>query len=218
MVTLAKRLKEAREMAGLSQSQVARRVGVEQSTYARYESGTRSPNPQLLSKIANVLGVSVDWLLGRSESPTPPVAPHSGLEGAVSIPVLGSIHAGDAAWAEQVPEGWLEVPAEILPGKGEYFALRVKGDCFGVGQNPIHDGYIVIVRRQPTVENGEIAVVYWPDQDEAVLRRVERKDGQVVLRADNPAYPVEVVRNRDLTILGKVVGFFGRPSAAKDVM
>lgn len=172
----------------------------------------------MLTRLASVLGVSVDWLLGKADHPFTSAHNMPSRKNLVAIPVLGTIHAGDPVWAEQIPEGWLDVPEEILPGKGEYFALRVKGDCFSVGRNPIHEGYIVIVRRQPTVENGEIAVVYWPDQDEAVLRRVERRDGQVILRADNPAYPVEVVRNRDLTILGKVVGFFGRPSVAKDVM
>lgn len=60
-------LKAAREALGLSQKEVAERIGVANSTYSLYESGNREPNVQTIKKIAAVLNVSADRLLGLPE-------------------------------------------------------------------------------------------------------------------------------------------------------
>ena len=57
-------LKYAREQKGLSQKEVSEKIGVAKSTYSLYESGNREPNVQTIKKIADVLGVSADELLG----------------------------------------------------------------------------------------------------------------------------------------------------------
>lgn len=60
-------LKKARLNNGLSQAQLAELLGVAKSTYSMYESGKREPNIQTIRKIADILGVSVDELLGMDE-------------------------------------------------------------------------------------------------------------------------------------------------------
>lgn len=62
-------LKLAREQKGLSQKDVAEKIGVAKSTYSLYESGNREPNVQIIKKIANVLDVSADELLGIDAEP-----------------------------------------------------------------------------------------------------------------------------------------------------
>lgn len=62
-------LKLAREQKGLSQKDVAEKIGVAKSTYSLYESGNREPNVQTIKKIANVLDVSADELLGIDTEP-----------------------------------------------------------------------------------------------------------------------------------------------------
>lgn len=131
----------------------------------------------------------------------------------VRIPILGRIHAGDPHWAEQHVEGWTTITAERARS-GEFFALRVTGDCMAPAR--IMPGDIVIVRRQPTVEDGEIAVVWWNGEDEAHLRRVRRVDKQVLLTADNPAYPPVLLPPAKVTILGKVVEVRIEPKPAGD--
>ena len=59
-------LKKARENIGLTQSQVADRLGISDGTYKNYEQGKREPNNTLLSKIADLYEVSTDYLLGRT--------------------------------------------------------------------------------------------------------------------------------------------------------
>ena len=63
-------LKYARECKGLSQKEVAENIGVAKSTYSLYESGGREPNVQTIKKIADVLNVSADDLLGLNDVPT----------------------------------------------------------------------------------------------------------------------------------------------------
>lgn len=63
-------LKFAREKRGYSQKDMAESIGVAKSTYSLYESGNREPNVQTIKKIADVLNVSADELLGIEEPST----------------------------------------------------------------------------------------------------------------------------------------------------
>lgn len=62
-------LKIARERKGLSQKDIAEGIGVAKSTYSLYESGNREPNVQTIKKIADMLNVSADELLGLEDEP-----------------------------------------------------------------------------------------------------------------------------------------------------
>ena len=73
-------LKWAREQKGLSQKDVAEKIGVAKSTYSLYESGNREPNVQTIKKIADVLGVSADELLGIDTDTTTLAAHFDGNE------------------------------------------------------------------------------------------------------------------------------------------
>lgn len=73
-------LKIAREQRGLSQKDVAEKIGVAKSTYSLYESGNREPNVQTIKKIADVLDVSADELLGIPSIPTTRAAHFDGTE------------------------------------------------------------------------------------------------------------------------------------------
>lgn len=58
-------LREARRISGMTQKEVAQKVGVARSTYALYETGERSPDVEVVKKLAEVLGVSGDYLIGN---------------------------------------------------------------------------------------------------------------------------------------------------------
>ena len=73
-------LKIARERIGISQKELAEKVGVAKSTYSLYESGNREPNVQTIKKIADILNVSADELLGISDEPTTIAAHFDGSE------------------------------------------------------------------------------------------------------------------------------------------
>lgn len=109
------------------------------------------------------------------------------------IPIIGTVTAGQPILAFENIDG-------SLPWDGDpsCFALRVRGDS--MIEAGIFDGDKVIVRPQPTAENGEIVVALLGD--EATVKRLSRKNGEVWLMPENPAYsPID---GSEAQILGKV--------------
>ncbi|MFW6134640.1 MAG: transcriptional repressor LexA [Elusimicrobiota bacterium] len=115
------------------------------------------------------------------------------------IPVLGNISAGLPLEAVENIEGHLDL-SRIFKEKKNLFCLKIKGDSMeGAG---IMDGDIIIVRKQPRANNGDIVVAIF--QDEALVKRLVKKRKKMFLTAENPNYPdIELKRAR---ILGKVTG------------
>ena len=123
--------------------------------------------------------------------PKPAEAPGRGSAG----PVLGTVAAGQPILAVENVEGWL--PWE--GGEG-WFALRVRGDS--MKDAGILPGDTVVVRPQSTAENGEIVVALLGD--EATVKRLSRRKGQVWLLPENEAYaPID---GAEAAILGVVRG------------
>lgn len=121
-----------------------------------------------------------------------------------TIPLLGSIAAGVPIWAEQNFEDNLPI-APVMFGGGELFALRVVGDSMtGAG---IRNGDIAIIRRQNSVDNGEIAAVLI--DREATLKRVYLSSDSLMLKTENPAFKnLKYPRNSGdfILILGRYQG------------
>jgi repressor LexA len=117
---------------------------------------------------------------------------------AAYVPVLGRIAAGGPILAEEAVETIFPLPREIV-GEGELFLLKVVGDS--MVDAAICDGDWVVVRRQPTADNGEIVAALL--DDEATVKTLQRREGHTWLLPHNPAYsPID---GDHATILGKVV-------------
>jgi repressor LexA len=125
-----------------------------------------------------------------------------GRESSVSVPLLGRIAAGAPVLADQDIEEWLALPAGYAADQ-DHFALRVAGDSMiGAG---ILDGDVVVIRRQEDASDGDIvaALLSGSAEDEATVKRLQRKGSQVMLVPENPAMePFELGSGQ---ILGKVV-------------
>jgi repressor LexA len=120
----------------------------------------------------------------------------------VELRLAGCVAAGKPIEAVLDYEA-VKVPEELL-GRGENFALRVKGDSM-IGDG-ICDGDIVIVRRSNNAENGQ-TVIALIDQNEATVKRFRRNmDGTVTLSPTNPTYPQMVCAENRIAIQGVVVG------------
>ena len=119
-----------------------------------------------------------------------------------TVPLLGTIACGVPILAEENLDGEVSLPDFIHAD----FALRCKGDSMVDAR--ILDGDIVYIRKQPDVENGEIAAVLIGD--EATLKRVYKYPGQVVLQPANPKYAPLIRAGEainEMKILGKAVYF-----------
>jgi repressor LexA len=120
----------------------------------------------------------------------------------VTVPLLGSIAAGVPLLAVENVESYVPIPAEMATNATEVFALRVRGDSM-IG-DAILDGDTIVVRGQPSAENGEIVAALIGD--EATVKRLDKSSRPARLLASNPSYePIELARD-DVRILGKVMG------------
>ena len=118
------------------------------------------------------------------------------------VPIVGNVAAGSPILAEECIEDYLTF--DTGGRTGEYFALRVRGESMlGAGILP---GDLVVVRRQPTANNGEIVVALL--EDEATVKRFSQKNGRIWLLPENEAYsPIDGTYAQ---ILGKVAAVVRR--------
>jgi repressor LexA len=114
------------------------------------------------------------------------------------VPLVGRIAAGGPVLAEQAVEEVFPLPRELV-GEGTLFMLKVAGDS--MVDAAICDGDWVVVRQQPTAENGEIVAAMI--DGEATVKTYKRRDGHVWLMPHNEAY--EPIPGDDATVLGRVV-------------
>jgi repressor LexA len=144
-------------------------------------------------------------LPGDTASPGMPAAVGDGDQGPAPtyVPVVGRIAAGGPVLAEQAVEDVFPLPRELV-GEGTLFTLRVAGDS--MIEAAICDGDWVVVRQQPTAENGEIVAAMI--DGEATVKTYKRRDGHVWLMPHNPAY--EPIPGDEATILGRVVSVLRR--------
>ena len=112
------------------------------------------------------------------------------------VPVVGNVAAGTPILAQECIEEY--IPFDTNGKDGEYFALHVRGESMlNAGILP---GDLVVVHQQKEAHNGEIVVALL--EDEATVKRLNRKNGEVWLMPENPDY--QPIDGRNATILGKV--------------
>lgn len=192
MNTIGKNIKRQREQAGLTQSELAKRLGVTDKAVSTWELGTREPRMGLVEAMSVLFGVSKSLLMGWEDAPASRFVSDSLVpvddqpSAVVSIPVFGSVPAGVPFEAIADIVDTEEIPALWCTGGKQYFGLRVRGDSM----YPRYlDGDTVIVRKQGTCESGDDCVVY-VNGYEATLKRVRiGEDGTLTLIPQNPNYP-----------------------------
>jgi repressor LexA len=122
---------------------------------------------------------------------------------ATYVPMVGRIAAGGPILAEERVEEIMPLPKSLV-GDGTLFLLEVAGDS--MIEAAICNGDYVVIRQQPSAENGEIVAAMI--DGEATVKTFQRREGQVWLLPHNPAY--EPIDGTDATILGKVTAVLRR--------
>lgn len=122
---------------------------------------------------------------------------------ALELPVMGRIAAGVPIEAISEVSHHVAVPGSMLSGRGNHYALEVKGDS--MIEAGINDGDIVVIREQDTAENGDIIVALVEDH-EATLKRFRRRGGMIALEAANPAYETRAFPDYLVKVQGRLVG------------
>lgn len=201
-------LKELRLKKGVSQKEIADYLGMDRTTYVKYESGASKPTRKL-KQIADYFGVTTDYILGREKN-IPNQESTQYKKRGIKIPVLGRIQAGIPVEAIEEIIDYEEIDEELAK-TGDFFCLQIKGDSMAPR---MLEGDVVVVRKQPDLENGQIGIVLVNGQD-ATIKKVVKHETGISLVAFNTAYPTRIFTFEDIetlpvVILGRVVELRGK--------
>lgn len=194
-------LKSKRKELNLTMKQVADFVGVSEATVSRWESGNiANMGRDKIALLSQILKLTPGAIAGYDS-----YQKEFNKKTGVKIPVLGLVRAGIPMDAVEYIIDYEEI-SEDMARQGEFFGLQIKGDSM---EPKISEGDVVIVRKQPDVESGEIAIVL-VNGDEATIKKVQKFNGGINLIPNNPAYDVmtytnEQIEKLPIRILGKVV-------------
>lgn len=198
------RLKELRKQKKMTQKDIAGIAGVSCSAVSLWESGRNNIDWKVAIQLAKHLGVTPEYLTGETNVIDTNSNDYEQL--GFRIPIIGTIRAGIPVAAIEEIEDWEEIPASMARS-GEYVALRIKGDSM---EPKMSEGDIAIIRRQETIESGQIAAVL-VNGDEATIKKVKILDDGIMLVAFNQDvyephyYSRKEVEELPIRIYGKLV-------------
>ena len=211
--TFAQRLRAGLDARQMTQAELSSRSKISKSSISHYLKGDWEGKQDAVYSIAQVLNVSEAWLMGydvpmdaEHATPSQPAQKATippGFEPMPEmdmLPLVGRIACGTPITAEQNVERIVCVPSKWR----STFTLTCKGDSM---EPRIHDGDLVAIRKQPEVENGEIAAVRIGE--EATLKHVYLHENFIELRPENPAFNSIILSREDMNdvvIEGKAVG------------
>ncbi len=201
----SEKIKQLRLSKGLSQEALGDIVGVKKAAINKYETGrVVNIKRSTLQKLADALDVMPADLLDDDEAID--ANRQMGFSKGVSIPVLSTVVAGMPVDAYEDILGYEEITQE-LAATGTFFCLKVKGDSM----SPVlQEGDMLVVRQQPDVESGDIAIVKIGN-DTATVKKVQKQKSGILLVAFNQAvyesqfYTNEEIESLPVWIAGKVV-------------
>lgn len=190
------RIKLAREEKGYTLRELGDLLALSETTLSRYENGVVAKiKLPVLESIANILNVNIDWLLGISETKEMDQRMLQSLSKAV--PLIGQIACGLPILAEENIEDYFTIDDRIHAD----FCLRAKGDS--MIDEGINDGDIVFIKKQNTLENGEIGAVVI--ENEATLKRFYKSNNRLILQPANANYEPIILESGEVHIAGKLV-------------
>ncbi len=202
MAEIGKKIKEKRKAIGMTQEELAAKLGYKnKSSIAKIETGTNDIVQSKVVAFAKVLDTTVAYLMGWDNSPA---------KKGVRINVLGRVAAGIPIDAIEDIIDTEEISKELAQ-TGEFFGLQIYGNSM---EPRICDGDVVIVRQQNDAESGDI-VIATVNGDEATCKRLRKYRDGIELVSNNPSYDPMFFSNKEILskpvkIIGKVIELRGK--------
>lgn len=204
---MAENIKRYMEKKDINAKQLAEILDFPYTTVLSWINATNYPRIDKIEQMADFFGVKksdliedkIDAIINRH----PDLHPFRKIR---SVPILGTIACGTPVWAEENFEGYVGIDPMHMDGE---FALICKGDSMVDAE--IHDGDIVLMKKVPDVEDGEIAAVLI--DNEATLKRVYKRDDSLVLQPCNRnygpiVYSAKEAEDNGIQIIGECVGVY----------
>lgn len=202
-------LRYLRNKLGLTQEQMAKRLGMNRTHYSNYENNLREPNLGMISKMYDYLSIIFDF-----DNPTDFIFKNLEEEeinkgsikkkDTVKVPVLGIIPAGIPFEAIEDIIDYEEIPKDWCKGNKEFFGLLIKGDSM----SPKYlDNDIVIFEKTNDCENGDEVAVF-VNGDDCTFKKVFKHEHGITIQPLNPMYEPKTYSNEEIktlpiTIIGK---------------
>lgn len=216
MPKFSERLKQLRNEHKISQQDLADRIGMSKSSINMYERGEREPGLETLEALADYFNVDLDYLLGKSQNQKRDLffdifkslnkQSSSNISEVITdniykIPVYESVSAGFGAHAEDYVIDFIPTIITNPYDVENTIGIRVIGNSMFP---KIEDGDTIVVRKQESVDSGQVAVMLI-DGDEGVVKQVFYDDNSVTLHSFNPEYMDRCFKGSELERL-RVVG------------
>lgn len=187
------KIKTLRKEHKMTQEDLAKKVGVAPTAVSAWERDANKPLMDKVMIMADLFKVPFTHFFDVEE--------YNDSEEAL-LPLYGSVSCGEGLVVFETPSEYISTPEDWLKS-GDYFYVRASGDSMIDAR--IFDGDILFMRKQEEVENGQIAAICI--EDEIVLKRVFRDNGDFILQSENPKYPPRIFnpfRDRNIRIIGKL--------------
>ncbi len=225
MHIISDRLREIRRKLGITQGELASLVGVSETTVWNWENGRREPRSSEINKLANVLGVSVSYLMGEIDMDHENVKKNS-FQPVIEIPILDPALIACAGKGNHVENVHAKAEKTIfLPASDvgvlsvdvykRPFAVMVEGDSMENAGIP--DRSTVVVNPAEEIYDGDIVLIAFGIMPQIAIKWIFfKRNGSIELRAADPAYPPliftkEDIENDMVKILGKVMCVINKP-------
>lgn len=200
------RIHERRVERGITLAQIAEKLGVTEATAQRYECGSIKSIPyECMCAYGEILNCSPAYLMGWEDDSSENINNIMPIE-LKRFPLLAETVHGKIRYSDEPRESYVMAGTDIQAD----FCLKAQDDSMSNAR--IYDGDIVFIKKQKTVNNGEIAAVSINDDNIATLKRVfyYAEKNMVILKSENPAYEDMIFTDDELDcfhILGKAVAF-----------
>lgn len=201
-MSLQKNIKAFRLKQGLTQAELAAKLGVDRSSVTQWETGVTTPRMKVITKLSTLFNTTPSVLI--SDSSTLTKLPISGSTATLPLRTLGKVHAGVMDDDTICDDEDVQVPERVVLAYPDAFLLRVEGNCM---DRVIPEGshVVVVPHKEPT--NGSIVVIH-DDAYEAIMRRYYKGSSALMLSPDSyeEEYQDIIVHDgQEITLIGVVV-------------
>ena len=177
-------------------------LGFKYSTVSEWLSANKYPRIDSIEKMANYFGIVKSQLIEKNViSNISAILPS---ENIYQIPVFASVSAGLGAYAEENIIDYMPIVIDNSYDVPDMIGIKVKGDSM---YPKIEDGDIIVVRKQESVDSGDVAVLLLDDND-GLVKKVVYGDDWIELHSFNPEYQTRRFDGPDvqrLRVVGKVL-------------
>lgn len=182
---------------GMTMKDLAKAVGVSEGTISRWESGRiENMRRDKIAKLSEVLDIPVEDLMEWEKRESLPS--NVSVPAAHAVPILGVIGCGEGPLGQENFAGYFFIDHSIHAD----YCLQCKGDSMiGAG---INDGDYVFLDKDFEIEDGKVYAVVFGADDEAVLKKLYRADGKVILQSENEKYPPIVLDRDEVHVIGEL--------------